>query len=38
VFAADGRPTDQAGVREGLPVWTFPGVAALSDGSFVIAY
>lgn len=33
-----GTPTDQGGIREGIPVWSFAAVVARSDDSFLVVY
>jgi hypothetical protein len=31
-----GKPSDQRGTNEGVPVWGFPAASAEADGNFVI--
>ena len=38
LFDPDGRPIGAVGRQPGLPVWSFPGVIARRDGTFVILY
>jgi hypothetical protein len=33
-----GTPTDQGGVRDGIPVWSFAAVVARPDNSFLVVY
>lgn len=38
LFDKSGKPLDERGRKEGVPVWSFAGAYARADGSFVVLY